>query len=455
MSRLIYWLALSVIVISSSFINLNCASGPGVTVSQETKPSGSDATEKPTSNSSISVRGSIFYLVTDSEVAKKTYNEIAKQNTLEGFGISGIEYYQSGTQDFGSVVSQVKNQNIDIVWVIGNKEDKVSIESELNKLGIKAQIGFTQIGSKSVARNATNVAFLSSQNGDVEIRTIGTDGADDKKIAHLSGAGGEFQPGYLTISPDGNKMALINFQSFLQIIPVDGGKQISIAKVDPGYSWSHDGIQIVFSSYSRGEPNDIYRVDADGTNLVKLKSDGNSKVFPAWSPTDDRISFNIDGKPYTIYSNGNGIKQLVNIPSLAFQWSPDGNKIYCIGRPFGEQSVFTVNPNNGEIVILTKGLYSYSGWFSLTQDGTKLAFVGMANDNEYDIYTINSDGSDLKRLTNDEVFKSFASLSNDGTKIIFEAVYDRVQYICIMNTNSSNIVRLAKGYSPAWLPIMK
>ena len=74
----------------------------------------------------------------------------------------------------------------------------------------------------------------------------------------------------------------------------------------------------------------------------------------------------------------------------------------------------------------------------------------------FDIYTANVDGSDLKRLTNYNVYTAEAVLSPDGKKIVFTSLKDGDLEIYTMNVDGSDVRRLTNtpGYDggPWWSP---
>lgn len=74
----------------------------------------------------------------------------------------------------------------------------------------------------------------------------------------------------------------------------------------------------------------------------------------------------------------------------------------------------------------------------------------------YDIYTVARDGSDLKRLTNFNVYTAEAIISPDGKRIVFTSLKDGDLDIYTMNADGSDIRRLTTtpGYDggPWWSP---
>ena len=74
----------------------------------------------------------------------------------------------------------------------------------------------------------------------------------------------------------------------------------------------------------------------------------------------------------------------------------------------------------------------------------------------YDLYTSNRDGTDLKRLTNYDVYTAEAILSPDGKTIVFTSLKDGDLDIYTMNVDGSNVRQLTTtpGYDggPWWSP---
>lgn len=71
----------------------------------------------------------------------------------------------------------------------------------------------------------------------------------------------------------------------------------------------------------------------------------------------------------------------------------------------------------------------------------------------YDIYTVNRDGSDLRRITHYDVYTAEGVLSPDGKRIVFTSLKDGDLEIYTMNTDGSNVRRLTHtpGYDGgAW-----
>ena len=87
---------------------------------------------------------------------------------------------------------------------------------------------------------------------------------------------------------------------------------------------------------------------------------------------------------------------------------------------------------------------------------TKIAFTSR-RDGNWEIYTMNPDGTDLINLTNHPVADFHPSWSPDGTKIAFGSNRDGNEEIYTMNIDGTDTVRLTNHPSvdifPAWSPV--
>ena len=136
-------------------------------------------------------------------------------------------------------------------------------------------------------------------------------------------------------SPDGGSLVAIpadEFDARLVRIDVETGRDATLVDapgVEDGPRWSPDGARILFSLLREGgNDEDLYLVDADGSDLTRLTDDPAYEYAPAWSPDGSRIAFVRGGDLWVMRASGTGARQLTSgLLVDAPTWSPDGRRI--------------------------------------------------------------------------------------------------------------------------------
>ena len=230
------------------------------------------------------------------------------------------------------------------------------------------------------------------------------------------------------------------------------------------------GPQIVFGSVRNGGNHDIFTMDLDGQNQVRLTTGAAYDDQPKWSPDSSKIAFMSDRdgnfEIYTMNADGSAVTRLtVNLAGDGFPvWSPNGTKIALVRgdlRNPGTFEIYVMDANGANQTRLTNDS-SIDGVPSWSPDGTKLVFMSgpgsVFDPNAFEIYTMNAaDGSNRVRLTNNSVVDGQPSYSPDGTRILFgsgNALSPNGIEIFVMNADGTNRRQLTTnsvtdGF-PAW-----
>jgi WD40-like Beta Propeller Repeat/Right handed beta helix region len=154
---------------------------------------------------------------------------------------------------------------------------------------------------------------------------------------------------------------------------------------------SPDGTKIAFSRLSTLlGGRQIWVMDADGQNQVQLTSSGDNTA-PAWSPDGSRIAFQ------STRAGSKGFDIWVGT------WDP------ALSTPL----VNLINLTN------TAGDDVRPSW-SPTATG-RIAFASNRKSNQFEIYSMKTDGTGVTQLTNDPATDLSPNWSPDGTKIAFES----------------------------------
>jgi Tol biopolymer transport system component len=237
----------------------------------------------------------------------------------------------------------------------------------------------------------------------------------------------------LYLSPDGKQVAFVKGSDIYKM-NTDGSGLTKLTKNLSNYTghytfaesqlnWSSDGHRIAFwlGNYPKQQ---IYIINADGTNLKNLTKNQNNQVYNtslAWSPDNTYIAYYYDqpgdrnGKQQDIYlldiRNGT-TKNLTNNPGKydIFSWSPDGKQIAFVSGDFSNQKFYTINIEGSKLTELTP-LIQLSGVYDLawSPDSQQIAFTSNEKKGgKSNLYVVNRDGSHLTKLTNDQDLSAYS-----------------------------------------------
>ena len=134
----------------------------------------------------------------------------------------------------------------------------------------------------------------------------------------------------------------------------------------------------------------------------------------------DAIAFNSMGNIYTMNADGKNLIKLTRGSNPS--WSPDGTKLvfsFGLGRFRGDVTdIFIMDANGANRVNLTKGRHKQNSLPAWSPDGTEIAFASYRDEN-FEIYVMNADGKNLKNLTLHLDDDTCPTWSPDGRKIAF------------------------------------
>jgi len=155
-----------------------------------------------------------------------------------------------------------------------------------------------------------------------------------------------------------------------------------------------------------------------------------------------------------------GTDWTVGRPADRPAWSPDGAKIAFVSQRDENYEIYVMNADGSEKKRLTNDANDngrFWGRFSWSPDGEKIAFESARyGDPNSEIYVMNTDGGGNKTLTSNSDYDGGPSWSPDGKKIAFESHRDRNPEIYVMNADGTEQKRLTDLPSddrcPSWSP---
>jgi len=221
-----------------------------------------------------------------------------------------------------------------------------------------------------------------------------------------------------------------------------------------------DGRQIVFVESEANWKADrrishIWRVNADGSDLMEMTSGADGENSPRWSPDGKTIAFvakrgtepDSVNQIFLISIAGGEARPLTTHATAVsgIEWSPDGTTIYfraadpkseeekareklkedvfMFDEDFKQQHLWSVAVVGRAEHRITQGDYSVLS-YELSEDGRKIAFhrapsPQIGDGDQSELWVMDSSGANARQITDNKVQESDAALSPDGSQVLF------------------------------------
>lgn len=183
-----------------------------------------------------------------------------------------------------------------------------------------------------------------------------------------------------------------------------------------------NGRVVFMSTMDPGPDPEIFSMKPDGTDVKQLTENDLSEGYPCVSPDGSEIAFSADvladSEIFTMPVDGNTDPvQLTENESNDFDpcWSPNGQKLIYWSATGESSFLQKMDASGGNPVQITptNGHFAHPVW-SVTGR--------IAADRNAEIVTLKPDGSDVKRLTHNDVTDFLPDWSPDGKKIVFTTI---------------------------------
>jgi Tol biopolymer transport system component len=328
--------------------------------------------------------------------------------------------------------------------------------------------------------NARLIAYISDYN----VWLMHADGSKPQQITF----DGEWGPskyrafptisyGGLHWSPNGEYLVVSRFtqnnQFSIRIIRMrDFNIDILVDNVSGYYDWIPGSQSIIYSDLSSNNQSgnlSILNIETRDVQSYLSASMNERYDQPELSHDSKYILFKINkvdqsqnGEPEPFYGFSAFPKvNIKEIPSaLDCNWSPGSDKFICMVEHGGPQcyiyKIYSINGNEIATIPDIGNACYIMNQMQWSPNGTKFVFIGdFPASSLGDVYVMNSDGSELKNLTNDSIMESSPSWSPDGSYIYFNATENGKTNIYRMDINGNNLIQLTNtgnDWGVAWRP---
>ncbi len=201
----------------------------------------------------------------------------------------------------------------------------------------------------------SEICFSAGPTGKKEIYVADYDGANARQVTRHGSI--SIKP---KMSPDGNKIAYLSYKErycYLYVFDRRTGVSTPLSR-EPGLNaapaWSPDGKTIALTLSKDGN-TEIYLKSPDGSNARRLTRNRYGDTSPTFSPDGRRIAFVSDrgGTPqiYVMDVDGGNVRRLSYQGGSAYDpaWSPDGKHIAYVAERSGEGlQIYLMNADGTE-----------------------------------------------------------------------------------------------------------
>ena len=281
-------------------------------------------------------------------------------------------------------------------------------------------------------------------------------GFADELIQHLAGERGVFSTRIVCVrKTKGIKQ--------IYVMDTDGrnGRTLTQnASINILPTWSHDGARIFFTSYIAHNP-DLWSVPTSGGNPTPVSQHRGLNVGAHASPDGGWIALTLsrDGNSeiYKMRTDGSGLKRLTHSMGIdsSAAWSPDGSRIAFVSSRSGNPHIYLMGADgSGQTRLTFVGTYNQTPEWS--PRGGKIAFTARDERNVFDLFVIDTDTRQVKRLTQDQGNNEDPTWAPSGRFLALSSTRDGGPDIFVMNEDGSKQQRISRGAggftTPAWSP---
>jgi TolB protein len=275
---------------------------------------------------------------------------------------------------------------------------------------------------------------------EVVLQFTGEPGIADTKLAYVAG-------------PRGKKEIVMADYDGAGVAPVTRNGSINLSPV-----WSPDARSLAYTSYKQGYP-DLYRAfPFERRPEQTLAAFIGINSSPAFNPDGRSLALTLskDGNPeiYVLALATGVLRRLTRNAGIDTEptWSPDGRQLAFISDRSGAPHVYVMDAEGTNVRQITSGgFHTQPRW---SPKGDTLAYT--ARQGVHDIWLVNVDGSNPRRLTGGTGDSQGATWAPNGRHLAFQSNRNgRWQIFAMLADGSAQepVTRApGEATSPSWSP---
>ncbi|MBL8633014.1 MAG: PD40 domain-containing protein [Myxococcales bacterium] len=311
------------------------------------------------------------------------------------------------------------------------------------------------------------LSFISERDGNREVYVIQPDGQGERRLTKSPDAD---YNGPLT--PDGKYLLVTSVSESDQkrpqrfwLHPLSGGTAKPLGPVRSvlhSPQFSSDGKFLFFEGSSTGL-REVFRLSLDGQRLNQLTSNRQGNFQPSLSPTGDRVVFVSSrdqvAELYLASSSGGPAKRLTQTERDEWQpqWSSDGKLLLFGSDREGADRLYTLSlDGNKSRRVTTEPLdpFTVEESASFSPDGKRVLYVHRQRGHKDKLCIVEL--ATQKRLVLYESKTDHATepvFSPDGKQVAFTLGLGGQSQIYIIDSDGKNLRRLTTSKGPNWHPL--
>src|SRR6059036_18993 len=275
---------------------------------------------------------------------------------------------------------------------------------------------------------------------EVVLQFTGEPGISDTKLAYVTG-------------PRGAKEIVMADYDGIGPAPVTRNGSINLTPV-----WSPDARSLAYTSYKQGYP-DLYRAfPFERRPEQTLAAFVGINTSPSFSPDGKSLALTLskDGNPeiYVLALATGTMRRLTRNAGIDTEptWSPSGQQLAFISDRNGAPNVYVMDMQGTSVRPLTSGgFHTQPRW---SPKGDSLVYT--ARQGVHDLWIVNVDGSNPRRLTGGTGDSQGATWAPNGRHLAFQSNRNGRWQIFAMLADGSGQEAITKGpgesTSPSWSP---